>query len=353
MDTGDHVRRSLQVGAALMGLVPALVVIATIAGLGLPRGGPTIAIWISATALVLTPAIIAGIVAPTSRGYVFGGTVVGWSIALFATIPLYFPGEREAALYSLVGSGPEHRGEIEVAEATVDETPKPARDLEDHELALPYEGDGRSLSVEIAIEHNGVVRDISMILDTGASLTTLPPWLLAELGATPPADAPVLRFQTANGPRDAPLVLLDKVWLGDMPIEGVAVSPCVACEDDDSMGLLGLNVTKGFNFTIDSDRNEVIFTRRQGADRLLDLKHWLEVDATVTRMPRHVQVEVHVKNTGTRDVRSVTTAIRCEQQEWAVEMGSVAVGETTVQTRRLPSHEPCDRYLVDLLHGDW
>ena len=344
---------SLQAVAALLGIVPACVAIATIASLGLARGAGAAAVWASAAFLVLAPAAISALVAPRSRLLIFGLVAAGWSVALVVGTPIYFPGEGATAWTRPAHDAASPQGLLEVAEPTAEVVPGPARQLDDHEIALPYEGDGRSLSVEIAVEHGGVVRDIPMILDTGASLTTLPPWLLQELGASPPSDAPVLRFQTANGPREAPLVLLDKVWLGDMPIEGVAVSPCVACEDEQSMGLLGLNVTKGFNFTIDADRKEVIFTRRDDVDRLLDIKHWLDVNATITRMPGHVQVEVRVQHNGSRDVGSVTAGVRCEEQEWSVQMGGVKAGETVSQRRRLPAHEPCDRYVVDLLRADW
>ena len=77
------------------------------------------------------------------------------------------------------------------------------------------------------------------MLDTGATYTTLPSGVLLRLGRMPPTEAPRLTLNTANGERSAQVVLVDRVWLGDLHLDGVAVTSCEDCASSDNAGLLG------------------------------------------------------------------------------------------------------------------
>src|SRR5690606_2005144 len=80
--------------------------------------------------------------------------------------------------------------EVPVAAALVEAALPPAAPLDDHAIALPYDGEGRRLAVPVAIQHGGRTVEIWMLLDTGATYTTLPTSTLADLGIHPGPDDP-------------------------------------------------------------------------------------------------------------------------------------------------------------------
>jgi hypothetical protein len=170
-----------------------------------------------------------------------------------------------------------------------------------------------------------------------------------------PSEAdPVIRLHTANGERDARIVMLDGVWLGDLRLEGVAIATCDDCGSSDTAGLLGLNVAGTFNLQIDADRREVVFTRRVEQDRRLDVKPFTDLAATFTRFPGgRVEVSVEVDNLGRRPIEAVTTSVRCRDETWLVELGPVGVGEAGAARRKLPPHEACLQYEIAMHAARW
>jgi clan AA aspartic protease (TIGR02281 family) len=344
-------------------------------GLGLHRHAPAWVISLTATVLVFGPPIVAAAMSARARVPLFGTVLGFWSIGILGAMPVYFPGERRQAVVtgmSLVGLGPgwellaravadELPGEPQIAEPEVPEAtalveavlPAPAP-LEDHQIALPYEGAGRRLSVQVTFENGENVLDADMMLDTGATYTTLPLETLAALGIVPDDDDPTIYLHTANGEREARVVLLDGVWLGDLQVRGVAVATCEACASADTVGLLGLNVTGGYNMMIDADRHEVVFTTRTDQNRRLDIAPFTELSASLSRYPGgRMEVVVRLASTADRPIRAAKAEIRCEDNSWSVELGDVpADGEISVR-RRLPEHETCDRYQVALQSATW
>ena len=162
--------------------------------------------------------------AATHRARAFFAATLAWTLAGLAVLPVYFPGERRdavsAGLSLLMGSA----GWEDFAERVADSLPEepelaapelaqavevvpaplpPARDLLDHEIVLPYEGEGRNLAIPVVFQRGDVELEVLMMLDTGATYTTLPTDVLAKLGLSERPDDPVLRLHTANGERDA------------------------------------------------------------------------------------------------------------------------------------------------------
>ncbi|MFK7930322.1 MAG: TIGR02281 family clan AA aspartic protease, partial [Myxococcota bacterium] len=307
------------------------------------------------------------------RTLAFGTALAAWSIGIFLAVPIYFPQERASALLTGLSFGNPDAGPLAkfvanaipdepalseprapVAETLIDTPlPPPRTTLKDDQIALPYEGDGRRLSVEIAIQQDGKSRELHFLLDTGATYTTLPTNLLAELGIHPSPDDPSITLHTANGERDARIVLIDKVWLGDLALEGVAVATCDQCASEHNVGLLGLNVTGGYNLAINADRREVVFTRRADYSRHLDVKPFVDVGATVTRLPGRVTVEARLENSANRTVQASQASIHCEDTTWLVDIGPVAPGATESASRSLPAHDACERYQVGLHAATW
>jgi len=344
-------------------------------GLGVHRQAASIAVSTTAILLVAGPALAVAAAAPRFRPLLFPLALAAWSVALFVSLPVYFPGERREAVATgltilglgtnlfgladrLVGALPQEpewaTAEVELAPPLVVDAPPPAAPLGADQIAIPYEGEGRHLSVPVTFGQGEVEREVDMMLDTGATYTTLSREVLEQLGVTPKDSDPIIKFTTANGEREAGLVLLDRVWLGDLRVDGVAVATCDDCAGGDNAGLLGLNVASGFNLSIDADRREVVFTRRTRFDRQLDIRHFIDLDATFTRTSSgRVEADVRLENRSPRTIEKATAAVRCGSSEWAVEFPEIPAGVLMNAGRRLGRHDPCDQYEIGLHEAYW
>jgi hypothetical protein len=194
-----------------------------------------------------------------------------------------------------------------------------------------------------------------MVFDTGATFTTLDRATLGRLGVSVPADAPTLRFQTAGGERESPLVLLPRIWVGGFAVEGVTVGVCEDCANDDSVGLLGLNVSRRFLVTVDQARQELILEpRTEVTDSTSDIQPWVSLEATATRFPDgRVEVAVDLANEGPRDLLGAEVLVACDQS-WTVRMGPVPAGEGAAATVSLGLGATCaDGYTVSLSRAAW
>ena len=351
----------------LVGLSVSTIMLFTFMGLGLHRHGASWAIASTGTLLVFGPALVITGLRKKNQLFIFGLSSGLWSLLLFFSLPVYFPGERNQALVTgaatlgieltetSLPSEPEiSQPPMPEAVASVATEMKPPSDLEDHQIALSYEGQGRRLTVEIAVEHEKKLLEIDMMLDTGATYTTLPRLLLATLGIQSSPDNPRITLQTANGERTAELVLIDKLWLGDLPIEGVAIAICDACASEHTSGLLGLNVTGGYNLTIDADRREVIFTTRKAYSRHLDIKPFIDIEASISRYQGgRIEVDAEVQNNGNRTIAEAAVSITCEGQEWLIPFQDVEPGILHETQRALPKHEACEKYEIGLKSASW
>jgi len=360
---------------AILALPPTVLAYAALLGLGLHRHGAPWAVALVATLLVYGPAMIATWAAPKHRVPLFLGVLGAWSLGLLLSMPVYFPGERQHAVatgLALVARGEGGEGfargvaaslpeepavsepEVPLAAVLVEAEVPPPAPLTDREIALPYDGEGRRLAVPVAIENGGRTIESWMLLDTGATYTTLPLRTLAALGIVPGPDDPQITLHTANGEREARVVLVDKVWLGDLAIEGVAIATCDECASGDTIGLLGLNVTGGYNLLIDADRREAVFSSRTATDRRVDVSPFVDLSATFTRFPGgRVEVAVRLRNDGPRTVTSAEAGIHCGAESWLVAVGPVAPGGVGTARQRLPEHPACDGYRIALEHASW
>jgi clan AA aspartic protease (TIGR02281 family) len=224
--------------------------------------------------------------------------------------------------------------------------------LDGDAIVLPYEGSGHSLVLPVQVGE----LDLSMLFDTGATLTTLDRRTLARLGVEVPADAPVLELRTANGPANAPIVLVPTVWVGGVAVEGVTVGVCEPCADDAVAGLLGLNVTGRFLVTLDTARKEVTFTPRAGGDRLIDVGPWLDVDASLHAWEDgRVRATVRARNRSSRVVTDATVTLACTGSErtWERRLGTLPAKGDIQRDFALEDAETCGRWSVRLTGASW
>jgi clan AA aspartic protease (TIGR02281 family) len=367
---------------ALTNLVLALVAtpfgavaLATVLGIGVIRQGAPLLVAASATGLVLLPPV--GLAAlsrnPPRAGAV---AVILWSSAVYLALPLYFPGERleatnaglsmlgdlvrwtppRALVERIEAAVPSPRARIappRAAEVTPPALPPSQATLPD-QVALPYEGRRNTLLLPVTFEGPKNEAELSMLFDTGATLTTLTAERLGQLGVRIPSDAPVVTMHTAAGDREARLVLLDRAWIGGFSVDGVTVSVCDACADERAEGLLGLNVSGQFLVTLDTVRHELVLQPRAGVpDRTLDIQPWVDVTGEATHWPDgRVEVAVEVRNRSDRRVDEVVVGVQCERT-FLAKVAAIAPGKRGSTLVTLPQGIQCDRYGLALESGHW
>ncbi len=374
--------RHLVSALGLMSLAPVALALAMLLGAGVMRQGRPVLVSAGAGLLVLLPALgVGGLFKRRILGVALG--LVLWPTAVVIGFPLYFPGERAEALASgatvlLLPFGlalpAEHARTVDDllpqplpvrsipprAEVLAVE-PLPPRPEVQAELAgtdqvvLPYEGEGRTLAVQVGLEGNkGVSVDRWLLFDTGATLTTLDRTTLATLGVEVRTDAPEVTVRTAAGERRTRLALLDRVWVAGMEVEGVTVSVCDACADDETVGLLGLNVSGRFRVTVDTAREELVLEPRVDlVDRSVDIAPWLALEATATRwQDGRIEVEVRAANNSSRVVHSAQVGIRCDDT-WVADLRNIPPQGYASTIVALPIGADCDGYSVALEKAQW
>lgn len=102
------------------------------------------------------------------------------------------------------------------------------------------------------------VREVTALLDTGASLLTLAPELAIELGYDLHR-APTVRVATASGTADAPKILLSRVQVGEFSFERIPTL-CLNVLPVGASCLLGLNALARLNVFLDHKSGTLTIT---------------------------------------------------------------------------------------------
>ena len=99
---------------------------------------------------------------------------------------------------------------------------------------------------------NGTVRQ-KFVIDTGATLSTIPAGTAGDLGIRIDQNNPIRVFYTAGGVRRAPEVILSSIEIGQWVIHDVKVL-VVDLPQQPELGLLGLNYLNKFRMNLDSEQ---------------------------------------------------------------------------------------------------
>lgn len=123
--------------------------------------------------------------------------------------------------------------------------------LPDDVLAqIPLEQSGNQFIVSVKVDEASTV---DLLIDTGASMTTLSPELLSSLGYD--LSGPRVNFSTASGVIQAPVVEVGSISLGPASVSQVAVGALAISRPSRQVdGLLGMNVLRHFEFTLDQEQ---------------------------------------------------------------------------------------------------
>ncbi|MEE2674408.1 MAG: aspartyl protease family protein [Myxococcota bacterium] len=368
----------------------ALLAIGALTGIGLARNLASFQAVAAALALVVLPAVgIASLIRAGSRLGALGVASWLWALVVLLTVPFYFPGERARALTeglellatpsgdigrewalavgdTLVGLlGPEPEATpfagalptVAVEAARAAEGARRAREVREArgDVVVPYEGRGEHMQVAAFFDGPRYGEEFSMIFDTGATYTTLNRSALELLEIEVPRDAPIAILRTASGEIEAPLVMVDAIWLGDAVVEWVTVAVCEPCATDEVSGLLGLNVSGQFQVALDHDHHQVELSALDSAeDRKLDVSRWLTLGSRVLHwQDGRVEVEVTGENTAQVAIREFSVEIACPGGRFEVIVEGLGGGESVTRKMALPRGTDCSEYVSELREATW
>jgi len=383
-----------RLGGLLLTAPPLAVATGAVMGLGLLRGAPAGLALLAGLALAILPAL--GLTKLMSIGRRLSAWCAwAWCWVLLAGLPLYFPGEREAAtsaglerLASFMGSGASRQiGELGAGVVTLlGEDPAPLRaadnrleakpvarveqpagrevppgfprgeeEVDAEGVQLSYHGDENSLRIEVEIDGPEIGEAFTMIFDTGATFTTLDRASLDAIGIFLQPDAPRVTLQTANGKIEADLVLVDAVWLGGSPVEWVTVAVCDSCVHPPAVGLLGLNVSQRFQVSLDHERKSIGLKRRtSGDDRSLDIRNWLKVRSEARESwDGTVETELTAFNDSRREIRTAVLDLECGDAAFAIQLENVPPHGQATARANLPRGTDCREQRLELSRAYW
>ena len=150
---------------------------------------------------------------------------------------------------------PAHREQVSSWQASL------ARARDPDTVILPYDPATNAIFTQVTI--GGQV--LELIIDTGASLTTIPAEFAQRLGLVKP-DSQVIRIDTANGEILGRRVLLPNLTIGTIRLREVD-AVVIDIPGLEGRGLLGLNVLQPLNMQIDSENKVLILRRPKGRRR--------------------------------------------------------------------------------------
>jgi predicted aspartyl protease len=116
--------------------------------------------------------------------------------------------------------------------------------------SLSFEWSGDLMVVEAALWGTHKAREILLVIDTGASMTSVEPAILQELGYT--SDDAILRTRvpTPVGVQHGHLLRTPRFHALGVDLSGFVVQALALADAYGVDGLLGMNFLERFNFTI-------------------------------------------------------------------------------------------------------
>ncbi|MGB5178003.1 MAG: TIGR02281 family clan AA aspartic protease [Gammaproteobacteria bacterium] len=126
-----------------------------------------------------------------------------------------------------------------------------ARGVAPEVVGIPLHRDGNHFIVD-ASPANG--RSLRLLIDTGASLTILTPAVFQQRGIRYQDTGRTILFNTANGPVEAAVYILDALTVGDWQVRQLEIGVLDLGVGTGVNGLLGMNFLNRFQFFIDQNK---------------------------------------------------------------------------------------------------
>ncbi len=134
--------------------------------------------------------------------------------------------------------------------------PIPELELPKNAITVPVEMNGPTVIVPVVLNRSIETR---MILDTGATFSSISPRIAQQLGLRLGAKVSVI---TPNGTTSTPLARLGSLKVGDAEVYSLLVTVFDFAPDPKIEGLLGLDFLRRFHTSIDSHRQLLILAPR-------------------------------------------------------------------------------------------
>jgi len=235
---------------------------------------------------------------------------------------------------------------------------------------------GAALSVPFTFEQGSIVVDatltggagpgvpalpVRLVLDTGASFTTISPAVAARLGVSPGPRAPRLHVQTAGGEADYALVVLSRISVGEARVGPLVAAVCEPCAVGDKAGLLGLNFTSHFQMVIDNKTGRVRMRPVEDwVDRHAEVEPFLEVHGlTGSEAGDLLKIRAQVTNLAPVGVRGLAFELTLLDDQGQVlnarrvTVEAVAAGETHTVDVEIAAHPACASFNLELKQAFW
>jgi hypothetical protein len=147
------------------------------------------------------------------------------------------------------------------------------------ETVVRFKKGQTGILVPVVLEGPAGKAKVTMIFDTGASLSTLDGKTLAAIGLRSHPEDPTITTHTANGRARRRLLVLRSASMQDARVGGgLAVSHCDPCANGKVVGLLGLNFSRHFKVTVDHDGGTLTLApKRPDPGSVYDLRNFVEV----------------------------------------------------------------------------
>lgn len=128
----------------------------------------------------------------------------------------------------------------------------------DNKIHVPLEKIGEHYIVNAKIPGHGSVR---LVIDTGASLTTLTPQAIQRLGLNT-SGSKQIKLKTAGGSIQAQLISLNSLSVKSEVVQNIEIAVIPLNWLFEMDGLLGMNYLKYFDFMVDQESSILILSAR-------------------------------------------------------------------------------------------
>ena len=227
--------------------------------------------------------------------------------------------------------------------------------------SVPFSFEQGSIVVAAQLESGGRALPVRMVLDTGASFSTISPQTAAALGVSPGPRSPQLHVQTASGEASYPLVVLTGLKVGESRVGPLAVAVCEPCAVGDKVGLLGLNFTAHFQMVIDNKTGRIRMKPIEGwIDRKAEVEPFLEVHGlTGSEQGDLMHISAQVTNLAPVGVKNLSFELTLtDASDHALNMQrvmveGVAAGETRSLTVDIAAQPECVSFRLELKQAFW
>lgn len=239
--------------------------------------------------------------------------------------------------------------------------PPPAAKAQGPRSSIRFVRRGREIMLLTRLTLRRREKKLAMMLDTGASISTIDRVAAKRLGVRLPATPLTVELQTAAGPRTFPVTVLDRVRLGRSTLRHVTVAICDPCAQPGLHGLIGLNFTRHFVTTIDHKKRRLILRRQAGTpNRISDVEpfvHLSGVKGEATGGQFTVTGKAH--NRGPRTVRGLALeAVLLDTHDKTHgrlqgKIDQIKPGQTRTFRLTGKSFEALVKYRLELTHARW